>query len=102
MGPEEEEEEPPPPPPPDPDEDTELTTGLKLPLRPKDIAHIWSLQNDHVARAQLILEMMGLESAYPGLDPAQRNIVCDFHLFNITHAKAICLDHRQGAVFVAI
>lgn len=94
------EEEPAEPPPPPEDEVTELSTGLTLPLRPKDVGAIWALDGDHAAQAKLLLESMaGLAESCPAKE--QRGIIVDFHLFNLAHAKSICLDQRQGAVFHA-
>ncbi|CAE7502662.1 Ccdc189 [Symbiodinium natans] len=80
-------------------DETELETGLKLPLRPNDVGRIWALQ-DHAAQSKLLAELLGLEGVHPTL--ARREIVCDFHLFNLSHAKMLCLNQRQAAVFHAI
>lgn len=93
--------------PPEPEEpeivegdETELETGLKLPLRPNDVGQIWALQTDYAAQSKLLTQLLGLETAHSLV--ARRDIICDFHLFNLAHAKTICLSQRQGAVFHAI
>eukprot|EP00425_Heterocapsa_triquetra_P027802 CAMPEP_0195104388 /NCGR_PEP_ID=MMETSP0448-20130528/73073_1 /TAXON_ID=66468 /ORGANISM="Heterocapsa triquestra, Strain CCMP 448" /LENGTH=294 /DNA_ID=CAMNT_0040140221 /DNA_START=11 /DNA_END=893 /DNA_ORIENTATION=+ len=94
-------EEPAEPPPPPEDEVTELSTGLVLPLRPKDVGRLWALDGDHAAQADLLLQLMeGLTNAYPAKE--QRGIVVDFHLFNLAHAKSVCLSQKQAAVFHAV
>ncbi|CAE7889282.1 5-methylthioadenosine/S-adenosylhomocysteine deaminase [Symbiodinium microadriaticum] len=80
-------------------DETELVTGLKLPLKPNDVGRIWVLQ-DYAAQSKILTELLGLEGAHPNV--ARREIVCDFHLFNLSHAKMLCLTQRQGAVFHAI
>lgn len=88
------------PPPPDPDEDTRLTTGLELPLRPKDVEHVWSAKGGFEEQSQLLEALFHLKDDFPAA--AQREIICDFHLYNLAHAKSICFSARQAAVFVAI
>jgi hypothetical protein len=88
--------------PPEPPENliTELVTGLQLGLRPKDVSDIWTLHGDFPRQAKLLTELLALDEAFPA--EAQRDIVCDFHLFNLTYAKSICLSPKQGATFHAI
>lgn len=87
-------------PPPDPDLDTELSTGLQLPLRPADITHIWMLREDYAKMGEMVVQLTCLDEAFPGKE--QRQLVRDFHLLNILHCKSLQLDHRQTSVFVAI
>lgn len=99
---EEEEQEPPPP---DPDEDTELETGLQLPLRPKDVLELWAYKSkkefeDWEWHGSRIRELLKVSEKYA--TPDQSDIVRDFHVFNLAHTHAIRLDHRQAAVFIAI
>lgn len=79
-------------------DESELETGLKLPLTPNDVGRIWAL--DCAGQSKLLTELLGLEAAHPPV--ARREIICDFHLFNLSHAKMLCLTQRQGAVFHAI
>merc|ERR1719240_2288711 len=44
--------------------------------------------------------MLGLNERYGG--SGRREIVCDLHLYNLVHAKSLCLTPTQGAVFHAI
>jgi len=96
------EEKPPTPPPPEPTEDevTELSTGLQLPLRGLDVLQIWEHEGNYDAQVKLLVELLGLTAAFPSTP--QRNIVCDFYIYNLIQAKALCLTARQGAVFHAI
>ncbi|CAE8625633.1 unnamed protein product [Polarella glacialis] len=94
-----EEAEPAEPPPPVEGDERELESGLKLVLRPNDVGKIWA-QSDYASQSQLLTELLGLEVAHPA--EARRDIVCDFHLFNLMHAKTLCLTQRQGAVFGTI
>eukprot|EP00931_Biecheleriopsis_adriatica_P009779 TRINITY_DN110860_c0_g1_i1.p1 TRINITY_DN110860_c0_g1~~TRINITY_DN110860_c0_g1_i1.p1 ORF type:complete len:304 (+),score=93.97 TRINITY_DN110860_c0_g1_i1:77-988(+) len=87
------------PPPPAEGDETELETGLKLPLRPNDVGKLWSL-GDYSAQSKLLTQLLGLEVAHPSA--ARRDIIGDFHIFNLSHAKTLCLTQRQGAVFHAI
>lgn len=91
-----------PPTPPDPPEDviTELSTGLSLTLRPKDVNAIWSASNDYAQQERLVTDFLDLETSFPSQE--QRGIVCDFHLFNLIHASSLCLSTLQGAVFHVI
>eukprot|EP00438_Fugacium_kawagutii_P033009 Skav230192 [mRNA] locus=scaffold1418:98407:108964:- [translate_table: standard] len=78
-------------------DETELETGLKLPLTPNDVGRIWAL--DCAGQSKLLTELLGLEAAHPPV--ARREIICDFHLFNLSHAKMLCLTQRQGADMMA-
>lgn len=97
-------EEPAAPAEPSEDEVTELSTGLVLPLRGIDVAQVWALnqheEKEYVQQTKLIVGFMGLAEAFPS--SAQRNIVCDFYMFNLIQAKVLCLTQVQGAVFLAI
>jgi len=86
--------------PPNPDEDTSLTTGLELPLRPVDVDQVWAARGGFEEQGRLLEAFFHLKQQFPA--PAQREIICDFHLYNLTHAKSICFSARQAAVFVAI
>jgi len=79
-------------------DESELETGLKLPLTPNDVGRVWAL--DCAGQSKMLTELLGLEAAHPPV--ARREIICDFHLFNLSHAKKLCLTQRQGAVFHAI
>lgn len=92
--------EPPPPPEPTEDEVTELSTGLRLPLRGIDVGRIWACGEDYGAQASLIAELLQLEETWPS--KPQRQIVCEFCIYNLAQAKALCLTMRQGAVLHAI
>lgn len=78
----------------------ELSTGIKLPIKGRDVEQLWAVKDDFVKQAELLTKLLRLEVAYPVL--AQREIVCDFHIFNLAHAKSICLGTLQAAVFIAI
>eukprot|EP00747_Dinoflagellata_sp_TGD_P182844 gnl/TRDRNA2_/TRDRNA2_37284_c0_seq1.p1 gnl/TRDRNA2_/TRDRNA2_37284_c0~~gnl/TRDRNA2_/TRDRNA2_37284_c0_seq1.p1 ORF type:complete len:348 (+),score=98.53 gnl/TRDRNA2_/TRDRNA2_37284_c0_seq1:126-1046(+) len=87
----EEEEEP---------EETELSTGLKLTLKEKDVERLWACPEDFDGQSRILLEVLQLEEIYPSA--LQRELVCDFYIYNLSHAKSICLTPRQGAIFHAI
>lgn len=93
------EQPPPEPPKPTEDEISVLPSGLALPLRPKDILDIWALPGA-INQAELVSKLLSLEAACSVA--ARREIVCDFHLFAIVHAEALCLSQRQAATFHAI
>jgi len=93
-------EEPPPPPEPTEDELRELSTGLALPLRGLDVAQVWTLGEDWAQQERLLVPLLGLEEAWPSV--SQRSLVCEFYIFNLQQAKALCLTPLQGAVFHAI
>jgi hypothetical protein len=77
-----------------------LSTGLKLPLRGVDIEKIWALGDDNFEKqSEMIVQMLGLNERY---GTGRREIVCDFHLYNLVHAKSLCLTTTQGAVFHGI
>lgn len=76
---------------------TSLSTGLELPLRPQDVLEIWALESSYSDQAALVTKLLGLAGI-----PARRDIICDFHLFALIHAKALGLSHRQAAPFHAI
>lgn len=85
--------------PPPPEILRKIGTGLALPLRGLDVEQVWAA---HAVEQQskLLEEFLGLEKVYT--TPAQRQIVLDFHVFNLAHARSICLGTVQAAVFVAI
>jgi len=93
-------DEPAEPPGPAEGDETELETGLKLPIRANDVGRIWAMQEDYDAQLKMIAQLLGLEDSGPPI--SRKNIICEFHLFNITHCKTLCLTQRQGAVFHAI
>jgi hypothetical protein len=93
-------EEPAEPPPPAEGDETELETGLKLPLRANDVGRIWAMKEDYDAQLKMIAQLLGLEESGPPI--SRKNILCEFHLFNVNHCKTLCLTQRQGAVFHAI
>lgn len=77
-----------------------LSTGLKLPLRGVDVEKIWALgETSWDKQSELIMQLLGLKERY---GTGRREIVCDFHLYNLVHAKSLCLTTAQGAVFHAI
>lgn len=78
----------------------ELSTGIKLPLTGRQVEQLWALQGDFAAQSNLLAELMGYKASYA--TQSQRDIVCDFHIFNLTHAKSICLGSVQAAVFIAV
>jgi len=77
-----------------------LSTGIQLPLRGKRVEEFWAAQGDFERQARLLEESLGLEQVFPA--PAQREIVTDFHIFNLAQAKSLCLNTVQAAVFLAI
>lgn len=93
-------EEPVEPPPPVEGDEIELETGLKLPLRPNDVEKIWALHGDCDAQTKLLIQLLGLEQVLSSA--ARRDIIADFYLFNLSHAKSLCLTKRQAAVFHSI
>jgi len=77
-----------------------LSTGLKLPLRGMDVEKIWGLGDGSFEKqSEVIMQLLGLKERY---GTGRREIVCDFHLYNLVHAKSLCLTPVQGAVFHAI
>lgn len=77
-----------------------LSTGLKLPLRGVDVEKIWALgEGSEDKQSEMLMQMLGLKERY---GTGRREIVCDFHLYNLVHAKSLCLSTAQGAVFHAI
>lgn len=77
-----------------------LSTGLKLPLRGVDVEKIWELGDGSFEKqSELIMLLLGLKERY---GTGRREIVCDYHLYNLIHAKSLCLSTIQGAVFHAI
>jgi len=77
-----------------------LTTGLKLPLRGIDVEKIWALgEGSFDKQSELIMQLLDLRERY---GTGRREIVCDFHLYNLIHAKSLCMTTGQGAVFHAI
>lgn len=77
-----------------------LSTGLKLSLRGVDVEKIWALgENAFDKQSELIMQLLGLKERF---GTGRREIVCDFHLYNLIHAKSLCLTTAQGAVFHAI
>lgn len=77
-----------------------LSTGLKLPLRGVDVEKVWALgETAWEKQSELIMQLLGLKERY---GTGRREIVCDFHLYNLVHAKSLCLTTAQGAVFHAI
>lgn len=76
-----------------------LSTGLKLPLRGVDVEKIWALgEGSFEKQSQMISNLLGLKERY-GSSRSRTEIVNDFHLFNLVHAKSLCLTTVQGAVF---
>jgi len=78
----------------------ELSTGLRLPLTGRQVEQVWAVCNDFGAQGRLLSQLLALEESYPS--PAQRDIVCDYHIFNLMHAKVISFSSLQAAVFVSI
>lgn len=78
----------------------ELSTGLKLPLTGRDVERVWAVQSDFDKQAKLVTKLLDLDSAFSS--QSRREIVCDFHIFNLTHAKSICLTSLQAAAFLSI
>jgi hypothetical protein len=77
-----------------------LSTDLKLPLRGVDVEKIWALgENSWDKQSDLIMQLLGLKERY---GTGRREIICDFYLYNLVHAKSLCLTTTQGAVFHAI
>jgi len=77
-----------------------LSTGLRLPLRGVDVEKIWALDEGAFEKqSDLIMQLLGLKERY---GTGRREIVCDFHLYNLVHARSLCLSAVQGAVFHAI
>lgn len=78
----------------------ELSTGLKLVIKGGLLQEIWQAEGDYEEQTRLLTQRLGLEEACPA--PSQRQIVCDFHIFNLAHAKSVCLTKIQACVFVTI
>jgi len=77
-----------------------LSTGLRLALRGVDVEKLWNLgDNAHDKQSEMIMQMLGLKERY---GTGRRDITVDYHLYNLTHAKCLCLSPVQGAVFHAI
>jgi len=77
-----------------------LSTGLRLPLRGVDVEKIWGLEEGAFEKqSELIMQLLGLKERY---GTGRREIVCDFHLYNLVHARSLCLSAAQGATFHAI
>lgn len=77
-----------------------LSTGLKLSLTPEVVGEVWGLAGDHEAQSKTVSRL-----SLPGLsDPHafRAQVVSDFYLFNLVHAKSLGLLPRQAAVFHAI
>lgn len=81
------------------EEETELSTGLKLTLREKDVKRILGMHDDYSRQAAVIIECLKLEDVY-SLEP--RMIVSDFFVSCLVHARSICLTPRQCCVFLVI
>merc|ERR1719158_30379 len=82
------------------EEETTLSTGLVLPLKPSQIEAVWALQDDHAEQGVLLGKMLTLE------DESGENFryeaLQDFYVYNLVHCKSIGLDARQAAAFHAI
>jgi len=78
----------------------ELSTGLKLPLTGREVEQVWAMQGDIDKQVKLLTKLLGLEGAFRS--QSRREIVRDFHMFNLTHAKSLCLSSIQAATFVSI
>lgn len=79
---------------------SELSTGLRLPLRGNDVGRIWQVrEGDFAQQSDLIMQLLDLKERY---GTGRREIICDFHLYNLVHAKSLCLSPMQAAVFHAI
>lgn len=77
-----------------------LSTGLRLTLRGVDVQKIWGLGDEAFEKqSELIMQLLGLQERY---GTGRREIMCDFHLYNLVHARSLCLTHVQAAVFHAI
>lgn len=77
-----------------------LSTGLKLVLRGVDVEKLWSLgDNAFDKQSEMLMQMLGLKERH---GTGRRDIIVDYHLYNLTHAKCLCLSPVQGAVFHAI
>jgi hypothetical protein len=77
-----------------------LSTGLKLALRGVDVEKLWSLgDNAFDKQSEMIMQMLGLKERF---GTGRRDIIVDYHLYNLTHARCLCLSAVQGAVFHAI
>jgi hypothetical protein len=82
------------------EEETTLSTGLVLPLKPSQIEAVWALADDHAEQGVLLGKMLTLE------DESGENFrfeaLQDFYVYNLVHCKSIGLDARQAAAFHAI
>jgi len=77
-----------------------LSTGLFLPLTGKDVEQIWAIpEGNYEKQGELIMQKLGLKERY---GTGRREIVCDYHLYNLVHTKSLCLSTVQGSVFLAI
>lgn len=77
---------------------SELSTGLRLCITGRDVERIWQV-GDFDKQAEVITQLLDLKERY---GTGRREIICDFHLFNIVHSKSLCLSPIQTAVFMAI
>lgn len=74
----------------------ELTTNLKLPLRGCDVQRVWDAC-DFATQERLLRDLLHISNR----DPKQQLLV-DYSMFNLDHARKIHLTPLQGAVFHAI
>lgn len=82
------------------EEETTLSTGLVLPLKPSQIAAVWALQNDHAEQSVLLGKMLSLEDVSG--ENGRYEALQEFYVYNLVHCKSIGLDARQAAAFHAI
>lgn len=85
-----------------------LSTGLRLALRGCDVEKIMeassaagglSTHAGYAAMADAAEELLDLKAVYP--EPAQRDIVKDYHVFALEHARSLQLTSGQISVFHA-
>eukprot|EP00746_Dinoflagellata_sp_MGD_P000735 gnl/MRDRNA2_/MRDRNA2_101335_c0_seq1.p1 gnl/MRDRNA2_/MRDRNA2_101335_c0~~gnl/MRDRNA2_/MRDRNA2_101335_c0_seq1.p1 ORF type:complete len:305 (+),score=79.02 gnl/MRDRNA2_/MRDRNA2_101335_c0_seq1:46-960(+) len=81
------------------EEETTLSTGLQLPLKPSQIEAVWAL-NDHEEQGLLLGKMLTL--ADESGENFRNEALQDFYVYNLVHCKSIGLDARQAAAFHAI
>jgi hypothetical protein len=74
----------------------ELSTNLKLPLRGCDVQRVWDA-SDFATQERLLRELLHISDR----DPRQQLLV-DYSMFNLYHARRTRLTPFQGAVFHAV
>jgi len=74
-----------------------ISGGLEWTFKPSEVGE-WS-ELDHDDIKDRISQKLGYNEE---LTDFKRDIITDFHLFNLVHTRSICLNDKQGAVFMNI